>query len=354
VERGDPSQHIHRHTERCAPLLAAYVGCMEQQAVVRRRLRYERKSTGKRVEPTERDLVWFQALHRHGPLPSSFLLAFSREMRRNETRSLERLGDLYHEANTPHGGQYLDRPSAQWSAISKFERSVYDLTPLGQRALVERGLIEQVVRAPRKLFHHSLMVACVTASIELAVKTHPGLRYISQQEILARSPNKSLAIPCRISHTNSRTGSSQVLNAALVPDAIFGIEYQDGAERRFRFFMIEADRGHEPVRRANLRETSYLRKVLQYMEVVGNGLYQAHFGMRSPVLVLTVTTNATHLHNIMAMTAEVEGAASVPYMLFRSAPAFGDQLRVPDRMHDLLTGTWLRSRLPGFRIDRPN
>ncbi len=326
---------------------------MEQQATAPRRLRYHRSSSGKRVEPTERDIAWFLALHRHGPLPSNFLLEFTRDIRRNDTRSLERLGDLYHEANTPHDGPYLARPTAQWSAVSKFERSIYDLTPLAHRVLVERGLIEQVAPAPRALFHHSLMIACVTASIELAIKAHPGLRFISQQGILARSPNKTLAIPCRISHTNTRTGGSQVLNAALVPDAIFGIEYNDGAERRFRFFMVEADRGHEPVRRANLRETSYLRKVLQYMEVVGNGLYRAHFGMRSPMLVLTVTTNATHLHNIMAMTAEVAGAAPVPYLLFRSAPEFGDQLRVPDPMHDLLTGAWQRARLPGLRIDRP-
>ena len=69
------------------------------------------------------------------------------------------------------------------------------------------------------------MVACITASIELATKQDPNLRFISEQEILTRSPNKTLEIPCSISYTNQRTGKRQSLEKLLIPDAIFGIEY---------------------------------------------------------------------------------------------------------------------------------
>jgi len=324
------------------------------QQPIRRRLRYERRSTGKRVEPTERDLIWFHAIHQHGPLPSSFLVEFTRDIRRNDTRSLERLGDLYHEASTPHGGPYLDRPQAQWTAISKFERTVYDLTPAAEQALIDHGLIQPSKPAPRVLFHHRLMVACITASIELAAKRSPPLRFIPQQEILERSPNKTPVIPCRASYTSPRTGKSHTLDGSLVPDALFGIEYTTMNGMRYRFFMVEADRAHELVRRADLQETSYLRKVLQYREVIGNDAYRKHFGMKSTMLALTVTTNTRHLHNIMTMMKETTGTTSCPYMLFTAAPEFGDRLRVPDPCHRLLTQPWQRAGIPDLRIDQPS
>ena len=326
---------------------------MAEQQAIQRRLRYERRSTGKRVAPTERDLVWFRALHQHGPLPSSFLLEFTRDIRRNDTRSLERLGDLYHQASTPHGGPYLDRPPAQWTATSKFERTVYDLTPAAEQALAEHGIIEPSRPASRVLFHHRLMTACITASIELATKRNPALRFIPQQEILERSPNRRAVIPCRVSYTSARTGKAHALDGSLVPDALFGIEYTTMNGKRYRFFMVEADRAHEPVRRADLRETSYLRKVLQYREVIGNDIYRKHFGMKSAMLVLTVTTNLRHLNGIMAMVKEAVGAADCPYMLFTVAAEFGDRLRVPDPCDHLLTQPWQRAGLPDLRIDLP-
>jgi hypothetical protein len=321
------------------------------QQRTRRRLRYERQSTGKRVAPTERDLLWFQKLRQHGPLPSNYLLQFSRHLCRSGTRALERLGDLYHESNTPHGGSYLDRPRKQWSAVSKFERTVYDLSSAACQVLREQGLTDAEPTEPRSLFHHRLMVACITASIELAIEEHSGLRYITQEEILARSPNKSIVIPCEISYTNPRTGKRQKLDRPLVPDALFGVEYTVGGQRHYRFFMLEADRNQEPVRRANLTETSYLRKVLQYKEVIGRGMYRHHFGMKSTMLVLNVTTNFRHMENIISLVREVDDTA--PFMLFQTAPSFGDDLHVPDPCMDFVVGPWQRARLPGLSIAEP-
>ena len=319
---------------------------------VRRRLRYERRSTGKRIEPTERDVLWFQALERHGPLPSHYLIEFTRDIRRNDTRSLERLRDLYHEGNTPHGGPYLDRPQGQWSALSKFLPAVYENTPLAEQVMVERGLSQVTATAKRRLYHHRLMVACITASIELAARRDSSLRFISEGEILTRSPNRSLAIPCRVSHTNRRTGKSQQLDAPLIPDAVCGLEYTAKGGKFYRFFMVEADRNHEPVRRADLRETSYLRKILQYREVIGNGGYRTHFGMKSAMLLLTVTTNVRHMHTIMEMAGEIAGHDCCSCLLFAALPEFGDRLRAPESCHRLLTEPWQRAGHPPIRIDQ--
>lgn len=106
-----------------------------------RRGRLMPTSSGKRVSPTERDLRWFAALAEHGPLPSSFLLAFSRGSHASEKRARERLTDLFHEDNTPDGGPYLIRPPQQFRTIdSRYNQLVYDLAPAGWQALQRGGV----------------------------------------------------------------------------------------------------------------------------------------------------------------------------------------------------------------------
>ena len=93
-------------------------------------------STGKRITPQPADLLWFRKLLEHGPLPSSYLLAYTRHLRRSDKRATERLTDLFNEAETRHGGPYLDRPPQQFHTIdSRYNRLVYDLAPAAVTAL---------------------------------------------------------------------------------------------------------------------------------------------------------------------------------------------------------------------------
>ena len=269
-----------------------------------RRLRFGRTSTGKRIELTDADILTFAVLQRHGPLPSTYIHQFTKGLRRNEGKTKERLGHLFHEDNTAHGGPYLERPWQQWQSMNaRYQPAVAENTLLAEQVLKERGLLPETAKTPTGVqFQHRFMIACITASIELAVRDDPTLRYISQDEILARSPQKTIEIPCAISYANPRTGKRQTLDKPLIPDAVFGLEYKGAG---YRFFMLEADRNHEPVRRADLAETSYLRKILQYREVIEKGLYKQHFGMTAGMLVLNVTTNFAHMHNIVELVNEL-------------------------------------------------
>lgn len=83
----------------------------------KRRSRTTPQSTGKRVTVQERDLLWFQKLREHGPLPSSFLLEYCKASHSSEKRAQDRLTDLFHEDNTPHDGTYLTRPLQQFRTI---------------------------------------------------------------------------------------------------------------------------------------------------------------------------------------------------------------------------------------------
>ncbi len=95
-----------------------------------RRKRTTPISTGKRITPQEADLLWFQKLYEHGPLPSSFLIAYAEQLRRSTKRSTERLTDLFNEDETKHGGRYLTRPPQQFRTIdSRYNQLVYTLPP---------------------------------------------------------------------------------------------------------------------------------------------------------------------------------------------------------------------------------
>ena len=107
-----------------------------------RRLRHERQSTGKRITPTEADILTFEVLHRHGPLPSTYIHEFTKHLRRSEARTKDRLGSLYHEDNTPHGGPYLDRPWRQWQTMdARYQPAVAQLSLHAEQVLRDRGVV---------------------------------------------------------------------------------------------------------------------------------------------------------------------------------------------------------------------
>jgi hypothetical protein len=64
-----------------------------EHASAKRRSRMRRKSSGKRVELTARDIEIFKVLQRYRYLRSTYLYAFVGG--KNETRFKERLGALY-------------------------------------------------------------------------------------------------------------------------------------------------------------------------------------------------------------------------------------------------------------------
>lgn len=99
---------------------------MDTHDTLGRRHREHPVSTGKRVTPQPRDLLWFQKLHEHGPLSSTYLHAFSQHLARNEKRARDRLTDLFNESNAPHGGAYLARPWQQFQTLdARYQNLVY-------------------------------------------------------------------------------------------------------------------------------------------------------------------------------------------------------------------------------------
>ena len=92
---------------------------------------------------------------------------------------------------------------------------------------------------------------------------------------------------------------------------------------------------------------------MQYREFIGRGLYKEHLGISAGMVVLTVTTNTTHMHNLIETVSEVATTGKNSFMLFQSAPDFGECFKPPKPLPELLTGTWQRAGHPPFCINRP-
>lgn len=310
-----------------------------------RRDRLNAQSTGKRVSPTARDLLWFRKLAEHGPLPSSFLLAFSHGSHDSEKRARERLTDLFHEDNTPDGGPYLARPPQQFRTLdSRYNQLVYDLAPAGWRALTRTEQHDTARQTPSGPWLHSFMTSCVTASIELATLDRDDLTYIPQSAILARA-KADLRYPVTITDPVTKWPGQK----DLIPDALFGLCYHTGNGDRFRFFAVEADRATEPMTSNNWNRKSFERNLLQYEAYVAGGAYRDHLELAAPLLVFNVLSDQNRMERMVAFTAQRYPSGNT-FMLFQAWEAFGPAFRPPNFSTTLLTSGWARGGMSPLRI----
>jgi len=313
-----------------------------------RRKRTRPISSGKRVTPQTRDLLWFQKILEHGSLSTSFLHGFSKHMRVSEKRAKERLTDLFNEDNTPHGGPYLCRPSQQFRTIdSRYNELVYDLTPASIAALKENGLWNEQKAKRSGPWLHSFMVSCITASIELATLDRDDLAYIPQSKILERAKT-ALRFPTKINDPDTK----QTLTKDLIPDALFGLEYLHKGQKFYRFFLVEADRGTEPTTSKNFNRKSHLRNLAQYSDYIGNGRYKQHLKLTAPLLVLNVSADQTKLKKMVSVTGQTSGPSGNFYMLFQLFEEFGQTFKPPKPHAEFLEQDWARAGKDGIRIDR--
>jgi len=306
-----------------------------------RRYRSRPVSTRKRIRPSERDLLLFEKLHRHGPLSTRYLVAYSQLLRKSATRAKDRLTDLFNEDTTPHNGTYLDRPWQQFETLDARQNDlVYDLTPQSIRVLKDESLWSDHAPHPGGSWKHTYMTAAITASIELATLQTDNVRYIFQDEILSRS-DAPFSFPVSV----------QGITKNLIPDALFGLEYTQDGKPAYRFFLVEADRATEPGRAQSFDRKSYVRTILQYREFVGKGQYKKALDLTAGLLVLNVTTSERRHRNLLDLTTELSESSGNNYLLFQYAPDFGRYFRPPSILHGLFTNGWERAGRDPFFIN---
>lgn len=320
----------------------------------KRRSRHRRTPRGKLARLTPRHLEILKLLHRYRFLDTNHLYAL---LGSRNTNVRTALSDLFHE----HG--LLNRlPQRAFMRDPLYDPEIYELSDDGAALISQRSdssepatWLKQGRYGAKSLAAHNLTICHTVAAIEASARTS-GLRFITCTEILARAPKATqnarqpFAIPASISHLFPN-GKVQRSDSPVIPDAVFGLQYPNGS---FRCFALEIDRGTMPLTRSNLDETSYLRKLLQYREVLSRGGYKTHFGMTAtPMLLLTITTNARHLDGIKTLLRNLAGDNQWKRaFLFKAEPSLGNFERAPQPALSLLTSGWDRVGNPPFFINR--
>ena len=302
-------------------------------------------STGKRIRLTDRDWCGLNALHRHGPLASSYLLDFGKSFGTSEKRAKERLSDLFHEDNTAHGGAYLLRPSQQFQTVdSRYNHLVYDLAPAGKKALSQAAKWSDRSGPNGGPWWHKFMISSITASVVLTTIKRADVSYIPQARILDRAGAQLDSMIEYLAPT-----SKKMVKKKLCPDALFGLEYHTGAGSRFRFFVVEADRSTEPLTTSAYCRKSVTRSFAQYQAYVSTGAYKRHLSLTAPLLVLQVTNCKKRQE---AMTRALgQTAQGCDYVLFKHWEAFSEPTCIPGPETFLLDEPWELSKRSSIRID---
>lgn len=293
----------------------------------KRRLRHAGpQPKGRRISIMPDDLALFSAINRHGPLPTNFLHAFLEA--KNFNAFQYRLTKLFN--GTEQSPPLLFRPPQQFQSLhARYQPLVYDLTSESESLLVESGA-EITERSDP--FLHRLMGACLSASLEIACRGL-GIRYIPRAEVLAKRGSQ---LSIRINGRNH------------VPDDLFGLRYLDGS---YRFFAVEIDRQTESIQRHKSVSASIDQKLRRYLDVMHDQLHVSHWAVPN-LLVLFVTTNQTHKHNIISHLDRLTGTPFKERFLFKVLPEFGTNWRIPGVRPEFLTGVWLRTSAP-FSIAVP-
>lgn len=293
-----------------------------------------------------RDLTWLEAIHRHGPLASSYMFEFAKPLGMNMKRAQERLADLFHEDNTAHDGPYLQRPAQQFQTLdARYNQIVSDLSPAGLKALKQADAWHAGAGPQGGPWWHKFMIASVTASIELACLARSDVIFIPQWKILERAQAKLEADVQYVDPT-----SCKQVQKVLKPDALFGLEYRTGGRSRYRFFVVEADRATEPLTTKSFNRKSARRSFAQYRAYIEQGRYKQHLKLTAPLLVLTVTTSETR-RNALIKTLLSDRPDGNNYMLFQHWNAFAAPPSVPKPNPLLLNGSWLRAGRSRLTID---
>ncbi len=301
--------------------------------------RFERSASVAPMQLTLRDRTIIQLVHSYRFLPSRQILALLGNV---PQPLLRRLQLLYH-----HG--YLERPRAQLDYYHQ-GGSRYIVYGLGSKgaAILSRdlGLVTEKARwgdknrsIGRIFLEHALLVSDVMVAIELACRATGHIRLLTEQELPLPAEIRGQGQPFRWT-----LDIGNGVNLGVIPDRVFALEVTDAeGHLNRRFFFLEADRGTMPIRRHNLSQTSFYRKLLAYQATWSQAVHRKRFAFHR-FRVLTVTTSPERVSSLVEACSELSSG----HGLF----LFADRT-ILDKPGDTLSFTWQSGRagLTGTLLD---
>jgi hypothetical protein len=147
-------------------------------------------------------------------------------------------------------------------------------------------------------------VACsqVRVRIALSVRKHAGFRieqWLDERDLQRKHKGVKVAIT---------TPEGREQQVSIEPDQFFLLTTprsdSDEPSRYFRF--VEVDLGTEPIEASRYDRSSFIKKVLSYLEFYRSGHYQWLYGAKGMV-ILTVTTTERRLASMLKATEQAGG-----------------------------------------------
>jgi hypothetical protein len=229
------------------------------------------------VRVTNRELLWLAHINRHGPQPSTALHYMSADTHRCKDTTLRALQRL-----RAGGILFLPRQQRQIER-AEFNPYIYDVTVLGRAHLQNQDRLEPALR-PTGHWWHAYGVGALTGAIERSGAAK-DIKFITPQAILSRA-NCGLPIPTPF--------------GTAIPDQLFALDYGGS----YRAFILEHDRGTEPIASKAARE-SLDRKLSRYVAAVATDQHRRHYGLKSPLaLLFTFTSRVRAAHFLDQLVAK--------------------------------------------------
>ncbi len=282
--------------------------------MVRERRRFfERPEEPRPLRITNRDIELLRNIGRLRLASASQLAALDGGSAQNVSRALLALFE----------NGYVERPVAQVASRLLYEGSrptIYGLTRKGAALLrkhgeeVRRRLLDGIDKergAGWRFIEHTVSIAEFWVGLELAARNRDDLRVMERSEILEDAPKSKRDRQVRL-EASVRIGGVLKKNA-VVPDALFGLRFNDETES---YFMLEVDRGEMPIERYKHTQLTYFaKKMLTYYEANRQKRHVYDLGIEN-FRVLTVTTDRRRIEKMLAALDTMTNGRGTNIFLF--------------------------------------
>lgn len=149
---------------------------------------------------------------------------------------------------------------------------------------------------------HYIACSQVRVCVALSVRSHAGFRleqWLDERDVQRKHKGVKLTIT---------TPEGRRQQIGLEPDQFFLLTTprpdNDEPSRYFRF--VEVDLGTEPIEASQYDRSSFIKKVLSYLEFYRSEQYQRLYGAKGMV-ILTVTTTERRLSSLLKATEQAGG-----------------------------------------------
>jgi DNA-binding transcriptional ArsR family regulator len=281
---------------------------------------FERPEEPRALHLTARDLTLLGHLARLRLASVGQLAALDGGSGQNVSRALLVLWE--------HG--FVERLLGQLESRLRYKGSfplIYGLTRPGAWLLrnhgfdVRRRLLYETDKqrnAGWRFIEHRVDITEFMVRLELACRDRQDVKLLTRKDILEDAPKTQRDRRVRLSAKVQIDGALK--EHSVDPDELFGLRFaQTGQES---YFMFERDRGEMPVTRYKSKEqTYYAKKMLIYHEANRKGVHSRDLGIPN-FRVLTVTTTAGRVEQMMAAQKEITNGKGSNVFLFTDEATF--------------------------------